>query len=54
MLPFARVSVIGLGLIGSSIVRAVRNYMPTVHLSGHDADPVVRALTAALREIVGV
>ncbi len=43
MLPFARVSVIGLGLIGSSIVRAVRNYMPTVHLSGHDADPVVRA-----------
>jgi cyclohexadieny/prephenate dehydrogenase len=43
MLPFARVSVIGLGLIGSSIVRAVRATMPTVHLSGHDADPAVRA-----------
>jgi cyclohexadieny/prephenate dehydrogenase len=43
MLPFSRVSVIGLGLIGSSIVRAVRASMPTVHLSGHDADPAVRA-----------
>jgi cyclohexadieny/prephenate dehydrogenase len=43
MLPFARVSVIGLGLIGSSITRAVREYMPTVRLSGHDADPAVRA-----------
>ena len=48
MLPFARVSVIGLGLIGSSIVRAVRDTMPTVHLSGHDADPLVRARVAAL------
>ncbi|HEY0270232.1 MAG TPA: prephenate/arogenate dehydrogenase family protein [Sphingomonas sp.] len=43
MLPFARVCVIGLGLIGSSITRAVRDYMPTVRLSGHDADPAVRA-----------
>ena len=48
MLPFARVSVIGLGLIGSSIVRAVRETMPTVRLSGHDADPLVRARVAAL------
>ncbi|WP_298693131.1 prephenate/arogenate dehydrogenase family protein [uncultured Sphingomonas sp.] len=48
MLPFARVSVIGLGLIGSSIVRAVREAMPTVRLSGHDADPLVRARVAAL------
>ncbi len=48
MLPFARVSVIGLGLIGSSIVRAVRDTMPTVHLSGHDADPAVRARVATL------
>lgn len=43
MLPFARVSIIGLGLIGSSIARAVRQHMPTVRLTGHDADPLVRA-----------
>jgi len=43
MLPFSRVCVIGLGLIGSSIVRAVRAKMPTVHLSAYDADPAVRA-----------
>ncbi|VXC74771.1 prephenate/arogenate dehydrogenase family protein [Sphingomonas sp. 8AM] len=42
MLPFARVSIIGLGLIGSSIARAVRQYMPTVRLTGHDADASVR------------
>jgi len=48
MLPFARVSVIGLGLIGSSIVRAVRDTMPTVRISGHDADPAVRARVAEL------
>ncbi|MEG8041115.1 prephenate/arogenate dehydrogenase family protein [Sphingomonas sp. LR60] len=42
MLPFSRVSIIGLGLIGSSIARAVRQYMPTVRLTGHDADPAVR------------
>jgi cyclohexadieny/prephenate dehydrogenase len=42
MLPFARVTVIGLGLIGSSVARAVRETMPTVRLTGHDADPAVR------------
>ena len=42
MLPFARVSIIGLGLIGSSIARAVRDAMPTVVLTGHDADAHVR------------
>lgn len=42
MLPFARVSIIGLGLIGSSIARAVRQYMPTVRLTGHDASAQVR------------
>ncbi|MDE0877408.1 MAG: prephenate/arogenate dehydrogenase family protein [Sphingomonas bacterium] len=42
MLPFARVTVIGLGLIGSSILRATRAYMPTVRLTGYDADPDVR------------
>ena len=50
MLPFARVTIIGLGLIGSSVARAVRARMPTVRLTGHDADPQVRAaaLTLAL------
>ena len=43
MLPFARITIIGLGLIGSSIARAVRETMPTVRLTGHDADPDVRA-----------
>ena len=43
MLPFARVSIIGLGLIGSSLARAIRATMPTVALTGTDADPAVRA-----------
>ncbi len=43
MLPFSRVTIIGLGLIGSSIARAVRETMPTVRQTGHDADPEVRA-----------
>jgi cyclohexadieny/prephenate dehydrogenase len=49
MLPFARVSIIGLGLIGSSIARAVREAMPTVVLSGYDADPEVREAARALK-----
>jgi cyclohexadieny/prephenate dehydrogenase len=49
MLPFARVSIIGLGLIGSSIARAVRAHMPTVRLTGHDADPAVRAAADRLQ-----
>jgi cyclohexadieny/prephenate dehydrogenase len=42
MLPFARVTVIGLGLIGSSVARAVRQAMPTVRITGYDASPQVR------------
>ena len=42
MLPFARVTVIGLGLIGSSIARAVRQHMPSVRVTGYDANPAVR------------
>ncbi|MET0248125.1 MAG: prephenate/arogenate dehydrogenase family protein [Sphingobium sp.] len=42
MLPFARVTIIGLGLIGSSLARAIRAHMPTVRVTGHDADPEVR------------
>ncbi len=48
MLPFARVTIIGLGLIGSSIARAIRVHMPTVALAGHDADPQVREAAKAL------
>jgi cyclohexadieny/prephenate dehydrogenase len=48
MLPFARVSILGLGLIGSSIARAVRASMPTVRLSGNDSDPAVRARAAEI------
>jgi cyclohexadieny/prephenate dehydrogenase len=42
MLPFSRIAVIGLGLIGSSIARAVRETMPTARVTAHDADPEVR------------
>ncbi|MGN6375124.1 MAG: prephenate/arogenate dehydrogenase family protein [Sphingomonas sp.] len=44
MLPFARVTIIGLGLIGSSVARATRAAMPTVRLTGYDGDPEVRAV----------
>lgn len=49
MLPFARVAILGLGLIGSSIARAVRAHMPTVRLTGHDADPAVRQTAERLQ-----
>ena len=42
MLPFARVTIIGLGLIGSSLARAIRAEMPPVRVTGYDADPAVR------------
>ncbi len=48
MLPFSRVSLIGLGLIGSSIARAVRAHMPTVQLTGYDSDANVRARVETL------
>jgi cyclohexadieny/prephenate dehydrogenase len=48
MLPFSRITVIGLGLIGSSILRAVRQHMPTVHLTAFDADPAVRVRVTEL------
>jgi len=49
MLPFARVAVIGCGLIGSSLLRAVRTHMPTVRLTATDADPAVRARVVELQ-----
>jgi len=42
MLPFSRVAIIGLGLIGSSLAHAVRAAMPTVRVVGHDASAQVR------------
>ncbi|MEY2926660.1 MAG: hypothetical protein RL367_1137 [Pseudomonadota bacterium] len=48
MLPFARISIIGLGLIGSSVARAVRETMPGVTLTGHDANPEIRETARAL------
>jgi cyclohexadieny/prephenate dehydrogenase len=49
MLPFERVAIIGMGLIGSSVARAVRARMPTVRLSVADADPDVRARVVDLQ-----
>ncbi len=43
MLPFSRVTIIGLGLIGSSVARAIRANMPDVQIMGHDGDADVRA-----------
>ena len=40
--PFRKVAVIGFGLLGGSIARAVRAHLPGVALSGWDADPIVR------------
>jgi cyclohexadieny/prephenate dehydrogenase len=48
VLPFARVTIVGLGLIGSSIARAVQATMPTVRVTGHDADPQVRETARAI------
>jgi cyclohexadieny/prephenate dehydrogenase len=48
MLPFARVAIIGMGLIGSSLARAVRDAMPTARLSVTDASAEVRARVSEL------
>ncbi|WP_136163521.1 prephenate/arogenate dehydrogenase family protein [Sphingomonas flavalba] len=42
MLPFARIAILGLGLIGSSLARAVGEAMPTARVTGYDHDPAVR------------
>ncbi len=48
MLPFSRVAIIGMGLIGSSLARAVREAMPTVKLTVSDGDAAVRDRVLAL------
>lgn len=40
--PFRKLAVIGLGLLGSSILRAARAHLPGIELAGWDADPAVR------------
>ncbi|HTG37756.1 prephenate/arogenate dehydrogenase family protein [Sphingomonas sp.] len=42
MSDFARVAVIGLGLIGSSVARAVAARLPDARVVGHDVDATVR------------
>jgi cyclohexadieny/prephenate dehydrogenase len=49
MLPFARISIIGLGLIGSSVARAVKAAMPAVRVTGFDADADVRERARVLQ-----
>jgi cyclohexadieny/prephenate dehydrogenase len=48
MLPFSRLTIIGLGLIGSSVARAVKAQMPGVRITGHDSDANVRARAISL------
>jgi len=43
-----RVAVIGLGLIGSSIARAIRERLPQVAVTGHDASEAVRETARGL------
>ncbi len=43
-----RVAIVGLGLIGSSVARAIKAKLPDVAVTGHDADPDVRAEAQAL------
>ena len=40
--PFERVAIIGLGLIGGSIGLGLRAALPDLHVVGYDADPGVR------------
>ncbi len=46
--PFASLAIVGFGLIGSSIARAVRERMPEARLAVFDLDPDVRARALAL------
>jgi cyclohexadieny/prephenate dehydrogenase len=49
MLPVSRLSIIGLGLLGSSVARAVRAHMPGVTITGHDANPAHRETARAIQ-----
>ena len=49
MLPFSRVAIIGLGLIGSSLARAIEAQMPSVRVTGHDASAEVREIAGRIK-----
>ncbi|UKK86317.1 prephenate/arogenate dehydrogenase family protein [Sphingopyxis sp. BSN-002] len=48
MMAIEKVTIVGLGLIGSSIARAVRERLPDVTVTGHDASADVREQARAL------
>ena len=48
-MSFARVAIVGLGLIGGSIGLAVREHLPGVTTRGYDIDPAVRRRAAERR-----
>ncbi len=48
MAEFSRIAIIGLGLIGSSLARAVQLRLPSVHVVGTDNSPAVRQCAAEL------
>lgn len=43
-MSFSRITVVGLGLIGSSVARAARARLPDARVTGFDADPEVRRI----------
>ncbi len=43
-MPFARIAIIGLGLIGSSLARAIRASLPETRTTGYDASAQVREI----------
>ena len=45
-MPFERVAIIGLGLLGGSIGLAVQRYLPDAVTTGYDRDPATRARAA--------
>lgn len=47
-MPFRKVAIIGLGLLGGSIGLAVREHLPLVKTTGYDADEKVRARAGEL------
>ena len=47
-MPFRKVAIIGLGLLGGSIGLAVREHLPDVATTGYDTDPDVRAKARTL------
>ncbi|WP_192649535.1 prephenate/arogenate dehydrogenase family protein [Sphingopyxis sp. OAS728] len=48
MMAIDRVAIIGLGLIGSSIARAIKERLPQVAVTGHDASAEVRKIAREL------